>query len=65
MHEGGSRYKEIRDLYEEKLNKRDSEYMLAKEQLIKAQMMLEFSEKDNTRLKQDIEAKISDHKEAL
>lgn len=34
LHEGGSRYREIRDLYEEKLTKRDQQLWETKEQLI-------------------------------
>lgn len=46
MHEGSSRYREIRDLYEEKLSKRDSELMLTKEAFIKAEVRLEFLQVD-------------------
>jgi hypothetical protein len=46
LHEGSSRYREIRDLYEEKLSKRDSALMECKENLIKAEVRYEFMSAD-------------------
>jgi len=41
MYEGSQRFKDIRDLYEEKINLRDSQILESKQELVKCQVRLE------------------------
>ena len=43
MYEGSSRFKEIRDLYEEKVNQRDQQLLETKQALVKCQVKLEYA----------------------
>lgn len=51
LHEGSSRYREIRDLYEQKLQKHETQLMECKEALIKAEVRLEFMAQDLSKMR--------------
>ena len=46
MYEGSGRYKDVRELYESKLNAKEEELMSVKEQLISTKLLSEQKEKD-------------------
>ena len=57
MYEGSGRYKDVRELYENKLQAKEQELMSAKESLLQINMKLEQKEKDAAKLTSDNEAK--------
>jgi hypothetical protein len=65
MHEGGSRYKEIRDLYEEKLATKERQWIESKEEVIKSKMRLEFQDLDQKRVHNEHLRRESDLKEQI
>ena len=52
MYEGSSRFKDIRDLYEEKLNMRDAQILESKQELVKCQVRLEVANEGMENFKQ-------------
>ena len=46
MYEGSGRYKDVRELYESKLEAKDTELMSAKEQVLQAKIREEQQEKE-------------------
>ena len=52
MYEGSTRFREIRDLYEEKVNQRDQQLLETKQALVKCQVKLEYANESIETFKQ-------------